>query len=263
MVRVGVVLWLWAWPGIAAHAQPEPYYGDPYRFWKWPAEDVAAVVQETSAQELALATGTLGVMLLLARHDGGITTTLAEQTPPGGDLLVRVVEEVGNVRAVRPVSALIFVGALMADAPRAQDAAFTSLEAVLLANLVTGGLKAAVGRARPWQGEGDATFRPFSGNTSFPSGHATTAFAFVTPWLLYYPNALTPGLLVLSTGTAFTRMLTRNHWFTDVVAGSAIGFTTAYWLTRRHQDHARRVLLAPALVGDRVGLSLQVTLGGD
>jgi undecaprenyl-diphosphatase len=121
-------------------------------------------------------------------------------------------------------------------------------------------LKSAFGRARPFQNQGALEFRPFSGNTSFPSGHSTTAFAFITPWLLYYPNAFTPGLLVLGAGTAFTRLLTDNHWFTDIVAGSAIGFATAYVLTNRHRREDQRVMVAPSLGLEHVGVTVAVRI---
>lgn len=200
------------------------------------------------------------ILLIAARHDAEITADLShlEKEPP--DLLIRIVEEFGNVRSVRPLAGVVFLGSLMTNDGRLQDAAFTSLEAIVLANLVTSSLKTAFGRSRPWQNEGALDFRPFSGNTSFPSGHATTAFAFITPWLLYYQNALTPGLLVLGAGTAFTRMVTENHWFTDVVAGSAIGFATAYLLAQRHQDESRRIRIAPSVSLDQVGLTVAVKM---
>lgn len=238
----------------------DPYGGDPYRFWKWPSQDVSALVDGLASERLLYAAGVGGLLFVLARHDREVTEEFRDLAPPGSGLAIRVVEEVGNVSAVRPVAAVLFVGSLFTDDRRFQDAAFTSLESVIVANLITNSLKLVFGRARPWQGQGPMVFEPFSGNTSFPSGHAATAFAFVTPWLLYYPNAITPGLILLSTGTAFSRVMTEFHWLSDVVAGSAIGFTTAYWLTRRHQQQSARVQLAPSLDGGQPGLRLQIRL---
>ncbi len=237
-------------------------YGDPYRFWKWPVADASAMADGLVGKPGLYAAGALaGAFVLVSQHDLRVTQEFRDVAPPGSELSIRIVEEVGNVKAVRPLAMLIFVGSLMTDDHRLQDAAFTSLESVVVANLITNGLKLAFGRARPWQGEGPDAFEPFSGNTSFPSGHATTAFAFVTPWLLYYPNAFTPGLLILSTGTAFSRVVTEFHWLSDVVAGSAIGFATAYWLSRRHQQQSQRILLAPTFDGGQPGVRLQLRLG--
>lgn len=228
---------------------------DPYRFWKWPAEDAVALAGALSSEESVFLLGTSGLLFLTIRHDAELTHEFSK-VGSHSRLLVRAVEEMGNVRSVRPFAGVLFLGSLLTDNQRFQDAAFTSLESVVLANLITSGLKTAFGRARPFQDKGAIDFRPFSGNTSFPSGHATTAFAFVTPWLMYYPNAFTPGLLILGAGTAFTRLITRNHWFSDVLAGSAIGFSTAFVLTRRHQDAEDRVQIAPSLGMDHIGMSV-------
>jgi membrane-associated phospholipid phosphatase len=246
-------------PAAAPPVCAQTEYTDPYRFWKWPVEDARALVGGLATDEALYAAGAGGVLYLLARHDLEFTEEFRGLKPPGAELAIRVVDEVGNIRAVRPLAILVFVGALMTDDRRFQDAAFTSLEAVVVSNLITNGLKTGFGRARPWQEEGPMAFHPFSGNTSFPSGHATTAFALVTPWLLYYPNAITPGLLILSTGTAFSRVVTEYHWMTDVLAGGAIGFATAYWLTRRHQAQGARLQVTP-VVGPEVGVQLRLRL---
>lgn len=241
-------------------ARPPASYGDPYRFWKWPARDAMAILNGVTSRRTLLVAGGGAILMLAARYDGEITAELTDIHPEPAELLVRVVEEFGNVRAVRPFAGVVFLGSLMTDNRRFQDAAFTSFEAIIMANLMTSALKTVFGRARPWQNEGDMVFKPFSGNTGFPSGHATTAFAFVTPWLLYYPNAFTPGLLVVGAGTAFTRMLTDNHWFTDIVAGSAIGFATAYVLTERHKTDGLRVVIAPSISLENPGVTISVRM---
>lgn len=233
---------------------------DPYRFWKWPAEDALALAKGVRSRVTVMAVGGGAILLVAARHDADLTADLADLDPEPSELLIRVVEEFGNVRSVRPLAGAVFLGSLLTNDDRLQDAAFTSLEAIVLGNLITSSLKTVFGRSRPFQNEGALVFKPFSGNTSFPSGHATTAFAFVTPWLLYYPNAFTPGLIILGAGTAFTRMITDNHWLTDIVAGSAIGFTTAYLLTRRHQDENQRVRFAPSVGLNQIGLTVAVKM---
>ena len=244
----------------SAQALAQTTYSDPYRFWKWPGQDVVALTNSLTSRNALYAAGVGGLLLFAARHDPQVTEDLSSFVPEPADLLVRVIEEFGNEKAVRPVAGVIFIGTLFTSDQRLQDAAFTSFEAVVFANLITNGLKSAFGRARPWQEQGALTFKPFSGNTSFPSGHSTTAFAVITPWLLYYPNAFTPGLLILGAGTALTRLLTNNHWFTDVVAGASVGFFTAYFLVQRHQKKSRRVLVAPTAGFRQVGMTVSLKL---
>jgi membrane-associated phospholipid phosphatase len=259
VIRFAVVLCLGTML-ITPAAKSQTNLSDPYRFWKWPVQDAAAIVKGIASDDAFVALGGGAVLLLTARHDAEITADLSNFDHGSADLLVRVVEEIGNVKSIRPLAGVIFLGSLMTDDDYFQDAAFTSLEAVVMANILTSGLKSAFGRARPFQNQGALEFSPFSGNTSFPSGHSTTAFAFITPWLLYYPNAFTPGLLVLGAGTAFTRLLTDNHWFTDIVAGSAIGFATAYVLTNRHRGDNQRVMVAPSLGLEHVGVTVAVRM---
>jgi membrane-associated phospholipid phosphatase len=210
----------------AARQQP-----DPLRFVVWPVEDVTGLVAGISWPEMIGAAGFGLVTLAASRFDRPVTGRAA-RIRDGAPF--RVVREFGDVRVVLPMGIVVFTGALLSGDDRFQDAAFTSVEAVVFAMTVTGLLKVATGRARPYQDLGPGSFEPLSGRYSFPSGHSATAFALLTPWFLYYPGPATAGLLVLAGATAFSRMVTNRHWLSDVVVGSAIGSATAYALSRRH-----------------------------
>ena len=97
----------------------------------------------------------------------------------------------------------------------------------------------ACGGARPHENVGPNSVKPFSGSRSFPSGHATTVFAFTTPWIFYYPGIASGALFTLGLGTAVARMADQYHWFSDVLGGAFIGFGVGYLLSRRHQRLSR------------------------
>ena len=97
-------------------------------------------------------------------------------------------------------------------------------------------IKFISGRSRPEEGNGPYYFKPFSGRVSFPSSHAASAFAFLTPWILYYPNIFTYSLFVLPVGTGLARMAKKRHWASDVIAGSIIGFGISYLLSEWHKQ---------------------------
>lgn len=244
-------------PGAQAQ-QPADWGRDPARFLSWVVSDGEALLEGAASPRALYVVGAGGMLFTAARGDQLITDKAGETPLAGVQPAIFIFNEIGNSKAIQPLAVGIFLGSLLTDDTRFQDAAFTSLEAVVLANGLTNALKLVVGRARPFQDEGPLHFAPFSGNTSFPSGHATTAFAVVTPWLLYYPNYLTPGLLILGATTAFSRLATDMHWFTDVLAGSAVGFGTAYWLSRRHQPEGGDLVVVPVLSLNKVGVVLRL-----
>ncbi|MFQ5569801.1 MAG: phosphatase PAP2 family protein [Rhodothermales bacterium] len=254
------VLWLFVLP-LDGRAQSSPPSNDPYRFIEWSIQDVKAIARGVpSKYSLYAAAGMGGALLTLSWQDDNLTDGAIDLAEGTNSKVRRVVNEIGNVKAVRPMALLLFLGSLTSSSRRFQDAAFTSLEAVVFSNLLTNTLKSVVGRARPYQDRGAQTFRPLSGDKSFPSGHATTVFAFTTPWLLYYSNVPTYGLFILGIGTAFMRMADNAHWFTDVLVGGGIGFTTAYMLTRRHQRRAGTISVTPVLADGQGGLFVRVRL---
>ena len=243
----------------AATAQAPETSPDPIRFALWAGGDVKAFGRGFLSMKTLYAAGMMGgALVLLSRQDPELTEgaiDLAEGTPSRPR---KVLSELGNVNAVRPMALVLFLGTLTSGNERLQDAAFTSLEAIVFSNLITNALKGLVGRARPFQEVGATQFKPFSGNTSFPSGHATTVFAFTTPWLVYYHNAPAIGIFILGAGTAFTRMADNVHWFSDVLVGASIGFTTGYLLSKRHQREGRGVTLAPIADAGQPGLFMRV-----
>ncbi len=106
----------------------------------------------------------------------------------------------------------------------ASETAWTSLKSAGMTLGAETLMKMAVGRARPYQEQGAAHFTPFgkgSANGSMPSGHMGLAFALVTPFAQQYDA---PWLYALAGATAFGRIQQRQHFASDVVAGSLIGY---------------------------------------
>jgi membrane-associated phospholipid phosphatase len=120
---------------------------------------------------------------------------------------------------------------------------------VIVSSHITDLLKGEFGRARPWAAQTSAHFaqnRGFSdGNwTSFPSGHATVAFAAATAFVdgsrLAWPNE--PGFVApvaygAAAAVAVGRVYGTAHWASDVVAGAAVGTFTARFIVRTANAH--------------------------
>ncbi|GAB5519831.1 MAG: hypothetical protein RhofKO_20820 [Rhodothermales bacterium] len=239
------------WAPLSAHAQT---VADPFRFVRWPVEDARAALEGALSPQGLLLAGGLASTLLAVPLDARVNDELGRAPRK---LVLRSIEEIGNPKVMRPLGITIFVGALFSGNARFQDASFTALESVVMANMVTNGLKLVFGRSRPYEEVGPYRFIPIAGGSSFPSGHTTTAFAFVTPWVLYYPSVASPLLWGLAAGTATTRLLTHFHWLSDILAGALIGTATGILLTRRHQGRASDFSWAvrPTPDGGRVQLT--------
>lgn len=229
------------------------------RFLRWSYQDAGGLVHDFSRGRTPLyAAGALALLMPLSTLDHNIDYKVGEYPGKFGDFL-DFANHLGGPEMNLPVTG-IFAFSLLTNDSKFQDAAFTSLQSMIYAGVLSYGVKYTVGRFRPYEQNGPHQFAPFSGRSSFPSGHTTSAFAILTPWVLYYPHPVTYGLFALGTGTAIARVVREKHWATDVLAGGALGFFTAYYLTKRHQNQARRVTITPVLGFNAASVSVQVKL---
>ena len=157
----------------------------------------------------------------------------------------------GEINLALPLSAGVFGTSLMTNNTRFQDAAFTSLQSLLMANLTVNAGKFIFARERPAHNEGpyDLDFLE-TGATSFPSGHTATAFALVTPWLVYYPGPITYTLMAIPVGTAIARVAKGRHWLSDVTAGAGIGLAMGYYLSKKHLSFQSENIEVMPVAGD-------------
>jgi undecaprenyl-diphosphatase len=62
---------------------------------------------------------------------------------------------------------------------------------------------------------------------SFPSGHAMTLAAVLTPIVMLWPSAAIPAVVMFA-GLAWSRIATAHHYPSDVLAGAVLGIGLAY-----------------------------------
>ncbi|MBI4293886.1 MAG: YjbH domain-containing protein [Betaproteobacteria bacterium] len=141
------------------------------------------------------------------------------------------------------------VAALDSSDPVRSRTGFAATEAGATAFLVATGLKYAVGRARPGDNASVRDFKPFStdsGFDAFPSRHTAVMWAVATPFALEYNAPWLYGVAALSN---IARVGSREHWFSDTVAGSLIGYGIGriFWESSRTARKGEpRVLVHPS-----------------
>ncbi len=110
-----------------------------------------------------------------------------------------------------------------------------TIEAVGYAGIITTVLKSIVGRSRPYANEGKARFRPFNVHaayTSFPSGHSTVSWAVSTVLANNTDNIYLKILCyAASTLVVGARIYHNDHWLSDTITGSAIGYFVGNFVT--------------------------------
>lgn len=102
------------------------------------------------------------------------------------DQVAKDFEQFGQTGAFGTMGAFYLVG-LVSDDSRARSVGEDGLISTLIAGgIVTPVLKFAVGRRRPRDTDKTFDIKPFSGNSSFPSGHSTEAFAVASVIATHY-----------------------------------------------------------------------------
>jgi membrane-associated phospholipid phosphatase len=149
-----------------------------------------------------------------------------------------------NVGKSLPVALAGASGAavLFGDA-RMQNMGWISMQAIAGAAAVSVAGKHLVARARPSENLGPWSKTSDSSNASFPSNHASVAFAAVTPFAQEYDA---PWLYGLAAAGSLGRTANRQHWVSDVVAGGVLGYAMGGWLWKAQRDDSRsRLALIP------------------
>ena len=141
------------------------------------------------------------------------------------------------------------LAALDGSDPRRSRTGYAATEAGGSAFLAVYGLKTVFGRARPYVEAGNHSFKPLSmtaGYDGFPSGHTIITWAVATPFAEEYDA---PWLYGLAAITNLARVGSRNHWVSDTVAGSALGYAIGrvFWeASRAPKEGEPRVLIHPS-----------------
>jgi hypothetical protein len=162
------------------------------------------------------------------------------------DQVSRDFEQFGQTGAFG-VMGVFYVAGLVSDDARARSVGADGLISTLIAGgIITPALKLATGRVRPRDTSKTFDFKPFSGSSSFPSGHSTEAFAVASVIATHYDARW---VQVVSYGSAalvgFARVHHQAHFLSDVTAGATIGTVTGRTVVHRNDEERHKYALMP------------------
>ena len=196
-------------------------------------------------QPLAIGTG---LTLLSSIADRRADQFAADHGP---DRWAKAGINVGNALPILGLAGSALAAMDSSDPVRSRTG-YAATEAGATAFLVATALKYAVGRARPEQGLGNRTFEGptrATGYQALPSRHTAVAFAVATPFALEYNADWLYGAAAL---TNLARVGSREHWVSDTVGGSLIGYALGriFWESSRARKKGEpRVMVTPSSVG--------------
>ena len=155
----------------------------------------------------------------------------------------------GEEYFILPSLALTYTIGAVGEDCRLKNMSLAALQSFVYAEVASAGLKVLSCRLRPSEvnsqqsminsqqpianGQqsmvnGQTWLGPFKSfkSTSFPSGHAMRSFALATTVAGFYPEKKWVGLVSysLATMTSLGRVVSKEHWASDVIVGAALGY---------------------------------------
>ena len=132
----------------------------------------------------------------------------------------------GGLKFMLPATVSLFVAGRFAEGSRFRAFSYDATEAVIVNGLYTEIFKKAAHRTRP---DG-------SDNQSFPSGHASTAFAWATVAQSHYGWKVGVPSYLAASAIGFSRISNNKHHLSDVLAGATIGYITGRTVVRTNGE---------------------------
>lgn len=223
-------------------------FGQEDAFWNNVKNDFISPFTNSTGQKILYGGGAIVGGLVATRKF--TVDPLQEDTvrtkPMGG------YSQYGNISGQTIPNILYFVGmeaySFFADDPEAHEFALVMFKSTFYSGLVTGLLKETVKESRP-SDEND--------KTSFPSAHATRAFAFASTVNELHGTKWGIPAYALAVAVAYSRMNDNKHYIHDVLAGAAIGASYGVSIAQRYKNKKSNTnfTVLPTSDGLAVGLS--------
>jgi membrane-associated phospholipid phosphatase len=193
------------------------------------------VTQHPHAWQYLLPIGIAAAFIPFDKH-------ISAQLPSGHGGASQTISDAGLLGTGATVGGLYLFG-LARDDTHARETGLFGAEALLNSILPHTALTYAFGRYRPFQGPmGEVGEGDFFGShgyaSSFPSGHSMYTWAMVSVLANEYPSKKSKVFwYAVGTTVAISRVTAREHFASDVIAGSTIGYLIGSHIWHSHRRH--------------------------
>jgi hypothetical protein len=187
------------------------------------------------------------------------TTAAKVSNDPNSIHTSHVIADAGSGYAVFGASGLLFLGGAAFKSPHEKSAGAHAIEALLDVSVLSEVLKLSTVRQRPLEGNHQGDF--FKGGSSFPSGHSIDAWALAAVVAGEYDHPLVKvGAFTYATAVAVSRFTGRDHFASDVLVGSSLGYLVGHFVEKEHHPRAPRTAsfqIEPEISGRSFGINLR------
>jgi len=146
------------------------------------------------------------------------------------------VSYLGSAYGVGSVAAAFYLVGRAGHNARARETGLLGAEAFIDSSIVDSVLKVATQRRRPTDPRGPGDF--FQHGSSFPSGHSAAAWSLATVVANEYHDhkEIQVASYALASAVSLSRFTGRNHFLSDVLVGSAMGYGIGRYVYHAHHD---------------------------
>jgi hypothetical protein len=158
----------------------------------------------------------------------------ARQVPPGRVATSKTFSEYATYSFIGLGGASFLLGHMEQD-DHLSEAGLLAGEAAINSTAVAYAFKEVIQRQRPDQGNGHGDF--FGGGASFPSEHSAIAWSVASVWAHEYPGWFSQmAAYGLASAVTVTRVTAKQHFPSDAIIGSVLGWYFGRQVFRAHHD---------------------------
>jgi len=226
------------------------------------AKTIVTAPARWEAADWLTAVGVAGVTAGLYTQDGKIQNWAQKNKTSTADRIGDGATSIGFGAYTLPLLGGLYLYGHLADDAKARTTVLLAAESFVLTGVITQTIKFSAHRHRPYSGDPYHTWdgpglSNASEKMSFPSGHASSAFAIATVVASEYENSFVvpPLAYGIASLTAMNRVLHNAHWTSDIFFGSAVGYFTGKMVVKSHDSSKKtNLMIVPVMDGKQAGL---------